>query len=448
MAQPASHRGTGFACYFILTFKVLQPGGEGGRMAIPKDPVFDSALSLLCQGNAFIYNRCRKFGADIFQTRLMLKETVCIQGEEAARQFYQPGRMTRQGAIPKTVLWSLQDEGSVATLNDAAHLQRKKMFMSMMNHDTITQLLQLANQQWRQEINHWQTVDQVSLLPAVEKILCATVCKWAGIRLTAAQNRQRSIEIAAMIDGAGSIGWRNWRGLWLRRRTERWLQQLIKYTRSGDYAAPIDSPLHIIAFHQQDDGNIMTAEVAAAELLNILRPTVAVARYILFCAIAIHKYPVCREKLASGDTAYLEAFVQEVRRFYPFFPFVGGIVRQPFFWHGHQFDKGIRVMLDIYGTNRDPRLWQQPETFQPERFIGWQQSPYALIPQGGGDVFANHRCAGEWITVELMRQAVRIFSQQLSYNVVPADLSIQLQRMPALPAQPFIISQVKVKEVI
>lgn len=417
-------------------------------MAIPQDQVFDSSLALLRQGNTFIYNRCRQFGSDIFQTRLMLKKTVCMQGEEAARQFYQPGRMTRQGAIPKTVLWSLQDEGSVATLNDAEHLHRKQMFMSMMNRNAINVLLQLTTQRWKQAIAHWQTLQQVTLLPQVETILCGAVCQWAGVPLNAEQNRQRSKEIAAMIDGAGSIGWRNWRGLLLRRRTEHWLEQLIKLTRSGDYSPPADSPLHIIAFYQPGSGGVLAPATAAAELLNILRPTVAVAHYILFCAVALHTYPACRQQLSAGDPAYTEAFVQEVRRFYPFFPFVAGIVREPFFWHGHQFDKGIRVMLDIYGTNRDPRLWQQPEVFQPERFIGWQQSPYTLIPQGGGDVFANHRCAGEWITIELMQQAVRILSQQLSYNVIPADLNIQWRRMPALPAQPFIISQVKVKEVI
>lgn len=410
---------------------------------IPRDDSFDSALALLRQGNPFIYNRCRQMDTDIFETRLMLKKTVCMQGEAAAKEFYKEGRMTRQGAIPKTVLWSLQDEGSVATLNDKAHHHRKEMFMSMMNRSSIQQLLSIAELHWRQAISKWQSADSVELMPEVEKIICGAVCQWSGIVLTEKETAQRSKEIAAMIDGAGSIGWRNWRGLFLRRRTEKWLQQLIEQTRNGEYSPDINSALYIIASYQDKNGGLLNADVAAAELLNILRPTVAVARYILFSAVALQKYPVCRERLQSDDPVYLQCFVQEVRRYYPFFPFVGGIVREPFIWRGYQFKQGMRVMLDIYGTNRDSRIWQQPNSFKPERFAQWQDNPFTLIPQGGGDVFTNHRCAGEWITLELMKQAVKILSGQLDYEVEPADLAIQLRRMPALPRKPFVIRQVR-----
>src|SRR5690606_8806230 len=111
----------------------------------------------------------------------------------------------------------------------------------------------------------------------------------------------------------------------------------------------------------------------------------------------------CQQRLRdAGSADYPQWFVQEVRRFYPFFPAAAAVVKQDFVWQGYTFPEGRRVMLDLYGTNHDPRAWESPETFSPERFSAWPDSPFTLIPQGGGDHFSGHRCAGEWMTIELM----------------------------------------------
>jgi cytochrome P450 len=85
--------------------------------------------------------------------------------------------------------------------------------------------------------------------------------------------------------------------------------------------------------------------------------------------------------LASRRRRLIEAFVQEVRRFYPFFPMVGGRSLEEFEGRGHRFEKGAWVLLDLCGTNHDARIWNNPERFQPERFLNWQGNPYTLIPQ-------------------------------------------------------------------
>ncbi|SIE95158.1 Fatty-acid peroxygenase [Mycobacteroides abscessus subsp. abscessus] len=73
-------------------------------------------------------------------------------------------------------------------------------------------------------------------------------------------------------------------------------------------------------------------------------------------------------------------FVQEVRRFYPFGPFLGAIVRKDFIWNEAEFKEGMLVLLDIYGTNHDPLLWEEPYEFRPERFGNWDGSLFDLIP--------------------------------------------------------------------
>lgn len=137
-------------------------------------------------------------------------------------------------------------------------------------------------------------------------------------------------------------------------------------------------------------------------------------------------------------------FVQEVRRFYPFFPAVAALVRRDFEWNGYHFPRKRRVILDLYGTNHDARTWDAPDAFRPERFHGWDGSPFNFIPQGGGHYDVNHRCPGEWITIGLMKQAAKILSKSIKFDVPEQDLQINYSRLPALPRSRFIICRVRV----
>src|SRR5690606_17387043 len=141
----------------------------------------------------------------------------------------------------------------------------------------------------------------------------------------------------------------------------------------------------------------------------------------------------------AGDDEYTGWFVQEVRRFYPFFPAVAARVRHDFEWRGYRFPKGRRVLLDLYGTDHDSRTWGDPEAFRPERFRDWDGSPFNFIPQGGGDHYEHHRCAGEWITIALMKNAAVFLARRLRYDVPGQDLRIDYRQLPALPKSKFVM---------
>lgn len=286
-------------------------------------------------------------------------------------------------------------------------------------------------------------MNEIVLHEEVQQILCHAVCEWAGLRLSEPEVRQRAHEQGAMIDGAGAVGPRNWWGLLLRVRTERWIRSIVDQVRSGQLEIPEGSAVHVIAWHREPDGELLDRAVAAVELINVLRPTVAVARFVTFAALALHEHPEWRDSLQAGDDASLECFVQEVRRFYPFFPLIAGRVRKPFDWRNHRFAEGMWVLLDLYGTDHDPRIWDQPETFRPERFRRQCVNAFNFIPQGGGDHFDGHRCAGEWITIQLMKTAVRLLTRAMEYEVPEQDLGIDLSRMPAIPNTGFVIRNVR-----
>ncbi len=95
------------------------------------------------------------------------------------------------------------------------------MFMSLMSTANLQKLADVMADQWRAHVGKWEGMDQLVLLDEVQNILCRSVCEWADVPLSELEAEQRTREFAAMVDGARSVGPRNWRGLLLRARTER-----------------------------------------------------------------------------------------------------------------------------------------------------------------------------------------------------------------------------------
>lgn len=412
-------------------------------MAIPHDHSPDSTFALFFQdGYEFISKRSQKFGSDVFATRLMLKKSVCMLGREAAEQFYCPGRFTRRGAMPHFILSLIQDVGSVMTSDGEEHRLRKRMLLSFMSPAAMARVSTLTALHWHDAIRRWEGMEKVPLFHEAHLPLCAAICEWSGLRLSEEEIRQRAEEFEAMVEGSGSLGLRKWRGHRMRARTERWMREVVRGIRSGKAAVEKGSPAHAISLFRDPEGRLLTVKAAAVELINILRPSVAVARYAVFAAMALHAHPEWRERLRASDEE-MDHFVDEVRRYYPFIAAIGGRVMTEFSWRDHRFRTGDRVLFDLYGTNHDPLLWGDPERFRPERFRTRNLGPYDLVSHGGGDRRATHRCPGEWMTVEQMKAIVRSLVREMSYEVPAQNLQINLSRIPALPASRFVMTGVR-----
>lgn len=391
-------------------------------------------------GNRLAPIRMNRPERDWFETRLMGSTAVCVSGPEAARMFYEEGALTRQGALPPSALTLLQDKGSVAVLNDEAHRRRKAMFMGFMTRGSYDRLLDLAAREWRAAGARWELRPSLSLRAVSAEVIARAVAGWSGIPLPEEEASSIADDHLRLIDGAGSVATRQVKGQLARRRLERWAAEAVGQCRSGRLSGlPDEAPLRVIATHREN-GSLLPVKVAAVELLNVMRPAVAAANFIAFAGLYLHLEPGAAARVRAGGEERTDLFVQETRRLAPFFPVVAGVVREPFEWQDRRFTEGERVILDLYGTNRDARIWEIPNSFRPERFMGWEGNPYTLIPQGGGDHLRGHRCPGEWITIDLMRQAVDFLARDSEWTVPPQDLTVDLSRMPAIPASGMVLA--------
>ena len=420
--------------------------GEAPR-PMPREKAFDSTLGMMRDPYRFIRKRCVAFGEDVFQMRFMLRKTVCMSGPAAAQLFYDGERFIRRGAAPLRLQYTLFGRGGVQSLDDELHHNRKRAFMAMMTPERIRELGDLSVECWRSAARTWGERRRIELYREAREVLTRAVCAWTGVPLPEAEVSLRTHQLSALFESAGAIGPRHWSGRVARNRAQAWAASLIERVRRGELKVPQPCALHIIATHREFTGDLLDTHTAAVELINVLRPTVAVAVFVTFEALALHDFPDCRERLVNDARgAYTEWFVQEVRRFYPFFPSVVARVRRDFVWKGYRFEAGTRTLLDLYGTDHDERVWEAPDEFYPERFRDWREDPYTFIPQGGGTHAMGHRCPGEWITIELMARAARFLTNEVRYDVPPQDLRIRFRRLPALPASGFVMENLRLDD--
>ncbi|GAB2224574.1 hypothetical protein Droror1_Dr00005336 [Drosera rotundifolia] len=96
--------------------------------------------------------------------------------------------------------------------------------------------------------------------------------------------------------------------------------------------------------------------------------------------------------VGEGDIVklpYLQCIIKETLRLHPPAPFlIPRKVAEDVELQGFTVPKGAQVLVNAWAIARDPRLWENPESFEPERFLGSDVDvkgrDFELIPFGAG----------------------------------------------------------------
>lgn len=408
----------------------LRPPAPAAAPSAARHRVADRTVGLLAAGYPYLLQLRRRWQAGAAQIRLLGRATTVVSGPEGARLFYDGSVMRRRDAIPKPLAATLFGSGAVHALDGAAHRRRKALFIGLLSPEHAHDVAERAAARWAERAPAVMQPEQAFACAAT--VHGAAVCEWAGVpeaRVPADLSR----DLAAIVDGFGSVGPRFVRAVLARRRAQSWAAQLIADVRSGELVVAAGAPLGVIAAHRED-GVELPAQVAGVELLNILRPTVAAAYFVAFAAHALAADRDLRHAIGGADDNSLERFAQEVRRHYPFVPVLAARADRDTEFAGCPVPEGRRVILDVYGTLHDARYWADPDRFDAARVPpGEQPDRWTFFPQGAGEVDAGHRCPGERVVIELVKTSARVLAERLPADAAPPRFS--LRRMPARPVR-------------
>src|SRR4029077_1417727 len=109
------------------------------------------------------------------------------------------------------------------------------------------------------------------------------------------------------------------------------------------------------------------------------------------------------------EDEYMQAVIHETLRARPVVPGVVRLLTEPLTLAGDELPAGTRVVASIYLTNNNPRVYENPKQFNPERFLDRAPDTFAWIPFGGG----IRRCIGASFAMLEMKTMLRTMLQEL-----------------------------------
>ncbi|XP_004699507.1 cytochrome P450 4A6-like [Echinops telfairi] len=182
--------------------------------------------------------------------------------------------------------------------------------------------------------------------------------------------------------------------------------------------------LDILLCAKMEDGSSLSDQDLRAEVDTFMfeghDTTASGISWILY-ALAMHPkhQQTCREEIQSllGDGSsitwshlsqmpYTTMCIKEGLRLYPPVPSISRVLSKPItFPDGRSLPKGIIVSLNIHGLHHNPKVWSNPEVFDPFRFApDSTQHSHAFLPFSGG----SRNCIGKQFAMNEMKVAVAL----------------------------------------
>jgi cytochrome P450 len=122
--------------------------------------------------------------------------------------------------------------------------------------------------------------------------------------------------------------------------------------------------------------------------------------------------PRVRAKAREADDAYLDAVVTETLRLRTVLPGAARTLAQPATVGPYTFPAGVTLLSLGVLMHRDPRIYDEPEEFRPERWLEERPGTYSWFPFGGG----RRRCIGAAFAQMEMRVALRTMLDRVDWE--------------------------------
>ncbi|PIA36075.1 hypothetical protein AQUCO_03400169v1, partial [Aquilegia coerulea] len=125
---------------------------------------------------------------------------------------------------------------------------------------------------------------------------------------------------------------------------------------------------------------------------------------------------------------YIEAILIETMRLHPVIPMLlPRLTHENCEIAGYAIPAGTRALVSVWTIGRDPSLWDKPEEYWPERFIGksidLKGTDFKLLPFGAGRRMCPGYILGQKVMQLTLANLIHGFSWKLHENMKPVDLN-------------------------
>ncbi|KAL1819801.1 hypothetical protein ACET3Z_014670 [Daucus carota] len=205
------------------------------------------------------------------------------------------------------------------------------------------------------------------------------------------------------------------------------LDELLKLQESNEIDKSLIQHMFVDLFAAGTDTSSSTVEWAMSEILRNQGTILVKAKAELDRVIGKGKII---EEADVSSLDYLRCIVKETLRLHPPAPLlVPRQVQEEVELCGYTVPKNSQVLVNAWAIGRDPMLWEDPLSFQPERFMNSEIDVnghgYELIPFGGG----RRICPGMPLAMRMvpimLGSLLNCFEWELEGGIAPEDLNME-----------------------
>src|SRR5271165_1493215 len=423
------------------SFPVVGGAGAGARRGLPPGPRAPAIVQTLVWAVAptWLMDRCaRRIGSTFTVTFAPSGiKLVMVSDPEAVRAvFMAPAEVAPSGAGASPVA-PVMGPSSVVVLTGPEHMRQRKLLLPPFHGERMREYEDVIVEATRKDMASWPLGRPMRLQERTRKITLEVILRAVfgvqdermGPLRSAIGDLLRPTHTLAMLRFAlrrptgerptGAIGQA------LERLDGLIYEEIGRRREHGELDGRTDI-LSLLLQARDEAGGGMTDDELRDELVTLLlagHETTATS--VAWAVERLVRHPAKLRRLMAeidggekaGD-AYMTAVVNETLRVRPVVPLVVRLLQQELQVGEHSLPAGTRVVPAIYLANRNPRVYDDPGEFRPERFLDSGPETFSWIPFGGG----IRRCIGASFAMQEMKLILRTVLSELEPSM-PAHAS-------------------------
>ena len=364
------------------------------------------------------------------------RRLVLVSDPDAVKTVFTAPPEVAPSAAEDSPIAPIMGPSSVITLVGAEHMRQRKLLLPPFHGERMREYEQAIVQATRRSMGDWPLGEPMRLDERTRAITLEVI-----LRAVFGVEAERMEALRAAIGGLLGTARTPALLLFALRRPSRErpggrigtaLAQLdaviyeeIARRRAAPDLAERTDILSLLLLARDEDGQAMTDAELRDELVTLLlagHETTATAVAWAVERLVRHPDKLARlvAEIDGGEgEEYVQAVISETLRVRPVVPLVVRLLREPLQVGDRLLPSGTRVVPSIYLTNRNPRVYDEPAQFRPERFLdkagGRDINPYAWIPFGGG----IRRCIGASFATLEMKVMLRTVLSELAPSLPP-----------------------------
>jgi cytochrome P450 len=359
---------------------------------------------------------CQRRYGDTFTLRIMRwGDWVLLCDPADVKSVFTAGRAVGV-AVANPLLRPVLGSRSVMLLEEPEHMARRKLMLPSFHGESVAADAAMMAAVARREVASWPVDEPFELWPRMQAITQEVVMRAVfgpdeGGRLDELRRRLTALtewmNLPANLNRLALFGPERLARSRGYREAMAPVEEAVlaeARRRRADPGSASPGVVSMLVGARYEDGSQLSEQDLRDELLTLLTdgPT---STSLAWAFERLMRNPdklelARRDVVEGGDGAYLDAVIKETLRMRPPVPVVVRRLLEPMELGGHRLPAGTTVAPCVPLIHYSEAIYDEPDRFLPERFLGRPAPTYAWIPFGGG----TRRClAASYAEMEIKR---------------------------------------------